>query len=135
MRSEVGHLALLPAGSSTSTPKAADLSPKDWDSRALLCLVPSHLLEEQEAGRGGWVAQPPGGAQGRHLACPPPRSEVCGEGAEALHPKSLTAISLAPPALPCLTCLGNDIYSSRSQGKMQEKQAVGRAGLGNLKQH
>lgn len=127
MHSEVGHLTLLPAESSTSAPKAADLNPKDWDGRALLCLVPSHLLEEQEAGRGGWVAQPLGGAQGSHSVPPPPppQPEVCGEGAEALHPKSLTAIGLAPPALPCLTCLGNDIYSSRSQGKMQEKQAVG----------
>lgn len=72
MHSQVGHVTLLPAESSTSAPKAADLNPKDWDGRALLCLVPSHLLEEQEAGRGGWVAQPLGGAQGSHSVPPPP---------------------------------------------------------------
>lgn len=70
MCSKVDHLTVLPAGLPTSAPRKANLNPKDWDCRALLCLVPSHLLEEHEAGRGGQAAQPLEGAQGSQKASP-----------------------------------------------------------------
>lgn len=113
----------------TSALRKADLNPNDWDGRALLCLVPFWLLKEQEAGRGGQATQPPGGAQGSQKVSPPPRCAGREPGPCTLSPAEPAAwlrqhshawevTSAAPEAMA--TC---------------RKQAAGRAGLGNLKQH
>lgn len=94
------------------------MNPKDWDSTTPLSPVPSQLLEEQEAGRGAWVAQPPGVlGQPGGIA---PHLRVVHKGVLALGHEPGTASGLAPAAFPCLPCLGSDICCCRSHGNMQE---------------
>lgn len=128
--SEVGCLALLPGESSTAAPKKASMNPKDSDSTASLYLVPSQLLEEQKTGRGTQAAQNPGawGSQ-KH---PPSWCAQRDFWPHAVNPAQPAAWLQEHSHASCAW----EVTSAAAEAMATcRKQAAGRAGLGNLKQH
>lgn len=94
--SELGHLALLPAGTAPSAPRKARPNPKLW-GRAFPCLVPpppggAGCRERQS---GSAASRGMSGSR-RHLPSP-----VCGEGAGRCSPSPAQQHGASTPCLAC----------------------------------
>lgn len=110
----MGHLTLLPVGSPISAPSMDNLSPKEWDGRALPCPVQPQLTEEQGEGRGSRAVPASWGGSGQPEGISPPKCA----GREPGH----CAPSPAQPAawLRQLPRLASDICCCSSHGNVRE---------------